>query len=544
MLPVFANLLVKFSGLQAILGTGLGTALGIALNPVVVAGASAESTPTAPVTTDPAERARKLANNTLPAGEMTDAEREAFSKAHGGSLWDWIKGKIGLGGGSGGEDARVKAAIIETSESVKKLADKADDASGSGVTGGFGQGGSGGANLRYGRGSGGGYRNTPGTPLHFAGSGNGGWEKAGASKQEVADYIRHAAAAQGIDPETAVRVAQSEGLGTYTGDYGTSFGPFQLHYGGSGIRGMNSGGLGDRFTKETGRDARDPKTWKEQVDYALKVAKQEGWGAWHGAAHVGIGNRQGLDYHGLVPPAPKPTVTVNGTPNHEQNASVSDDVYAAAKRVAEQAKHIDPNTMTADQRRAVAMTHGLIARYEKTHGKTGTYETHGRALPAWLSPGANGPITTVDHRDPRFAPQALDAAHQKLADAMKAGASATPVKVEVTDNSAAKIGDHVGKASPLSEASKQIAQHLAVLRTVNAANHGLLHPLLHGSALTHEQALRRSLHNEIRHGNTATLNREGDTFNIHTSDAKAGLDHAVRVSARRSAEDRVRNGQG
>ena len=66
---------------------------------------------------------------------------------------------------------------------------------------------------------------------------------------------------------------------------------------------MNSGGLGDRFTRETGLDARDPTTWKAQVDYALKTAKREGWSAWHGAAHVGIGGRQGLDWHGKVPSA-------------------------------------------------------------------------------------------------------------------------------------------------------------------------------------------------------------------------------------------------
>ncbi len=153
-----------------------------------------------------------------------------------------------------------------------------------------------------GRGGSGGGWNGGALPVG-GGFGGGSWAKSGASKPEVAAYIRHAFAAQGIDPETALRVSQSEGFNTYTGDYGTSFGPFQLHYGGSGIRGMNSGGLGDRFTRETGKNARDPTTWKAQIDYAAKVARQEGWGAWHGARHVGIGNRQGIGtYHGAVPP--------------------------------------------------------------------------------------------------------------------------------------------------------------------------------------------------------------------------------------------------
>ncbi len=158
----------------------------------------------------------------------------------------------------------------------------------------FGDGGGGG---RSGGGGGGG-------DFNFAGTGSGGWEKSGASKAQVAAYIRHAFAAQGIDPSVALRIAQSEGLNRYMGDHGTSFGAFQLHYGGSGIRGMNSGGLGDRFTAETGKDARDPTTWREQIDFAAKTALREGWGAWHGRGPAGVGFRDGIGtYHGSVPNA-------------------------------------------------------------------------------------------------------------------------------------------------------------------------------------------------------------------------------------------------
>jgi len=111
---------------------------------------------------------------------------------------------------------------------------------------------------------------------------------------EQADYIRQAAIARGIDPETAVRVAASEGLNAYTGDQGSSFGPYQLHYGGVAPGGNRVGGLGDEFTKATGLDARDPSTWRQQVDFALDQAKRGGWGPFHGAAKVGIGERQGI----------------------------------------------------------------------------------------------------------------------------------------------------------------------------------------------------------------------------------------------------------
>lgn len=98
----------------------------------------------------------------------------------------------------------------------------------------------------------------------------------------VADYIAKAASARGIDPAIALRVARSEGLGSYVGDQGSSFGPFQLHYGNVAAGGNRVGGLGDTFTKQTGFDARDPSTWQAQVDFSLDQAARGGWGPWHG----------------------------------------------------------------------------------------------------------------------------------------------------------------------------------------------------------------------------------------------------------------------
>ena len=99
---------------------------------------------------------------------------------------------------------------------------------------------------------------------------------------QTIELIKQEAIKRGIDPNVALQVARSEGLGIYTGDQGSSFGPFQLHYGGVAQGGNKVGGLGDVFTQKTGLDARDPRTVPQQVGFALDQAKQGGWGPWHG----------------------------------------------------------------------------------------------------------------------------------------------------------------------------------------------------------------------------------------------------------------------
>jgi len=113
-------------------------------------------------------------------------------------------------------------------------------------------------------------------------------------KEGLKQYIRFSAAQRGIDPEVAVRVAQSEGLNTYVGDSGSSFGPYQLHYGNVASGGNRVGGLGDTFTKTTGLDARDPTTIQQQIDFTLDQVRKGGWGPWHGAKAAGIGAYQGV----------------------------------------------------------------------------------------------------------------------------------------------------------------------------------------------------------------------------------------------------------
>lgn len=108
-------------------------------------------------------------------------------------------------------------------------------------------------------------------------------------------YIRSAAKKRGVDPNVAVAVARSEGLGrSYAGDRGSSFGPYQLHMGGLTGGEDAVGGLGDTFMRQTGLDPRNPATWKAQVNFALDQAAMHGWGAWHGAQRIGLPDYAGI----------------------------------------------------------------------------------------------------------------------------------------------------------------------------------------------------------------------------------------------------------
>lgn len=130
-----------------------------------------------------------------------------------------------------------------------------------------------------------------GPPMSLAGIGSPGSVPIAATGS-IADYIRQAALARGIDPEIALRVARSEGgltdpfrQGEAMLSYGReeSFGPFQLH--------MRNGGVGVRALAA----GIDPRTnWQGGVDFALDEAANKGWGQWFGAAKVGIGDREGL----------------------------------------------------------------------------------------------------------------------------------------------------------------------------------------------------------------------------------------------------------
>jgi hypothetical protein len=101
----------------------------------------------------------------------------------------------------------------------------------------------------------------------------------------VEPLIREAAVRYGHDPDTAVKVAQSEGLGTFLGDGGKSGSAFQLYTG---------GGLGNEFQKETGLSPLDPKNEPAAIDWAMRNLDRTGWSPYHGAKKVGVGSRDGI----------------------------------------------------------------------------------------------------------------------------------------------------------------------------------------------------------------------------------------------------------
>jgi hypothetical protein len=101
------------------------------------------------------------------------------------------------------------------------------------------------------------------------------------SQAEKEAFIRAEASKRGLDPDIMMAVVKSEGFNKYVGDRGTSFGDFQLHYK-NNIPGLSNSGLGDAFTKATGKDARDPSTWQDQTRFALDRIKAGGLAPWHG----------------------------------------------------------------------------------------------------------------------------------------------------------------------------------------------------------------------------------------------------------------------
>ncbi|MBY2986368.1 hypothetical protein [Rhizobium leguminosarum] len=112
---------------------------------------------------------------------------------------------------------------------------------------------------------------------------------------DVASFISKVAPKYGVDANTALAVAKSEGgLNSWnqqsnyimkSGIREPSFGPFQLYKG---------GGLGNQFMKETGLDPALAANGPTATEWALKHASKNGWGAWYGAGKAGIGNFEGI----------------------------------------------------------------------------------------------------------------------------------------------------------------------------------------------------------------------------------------------------------
>lgn len=120
-------------------------------------------------------------------------------------------------------------------------------------------------------------------------------------------YIRDRAEQKGIDPDTAVQVASTEGLANPVGDGGKSGGAFQLYTG---------GGVGNLFQNQTGLDPLDPKNERATIDFALDHAAKNGWRAWNGAKAAGI-----TGFMGIGRPTGRPTQLASAAPSTMTDAS-------------------------------------------------------------------------------------------------------------------------------------------------------------------------------------------------------------------------------
>jgi hypothetical protein len=141
-----------------------------------------------------------------------------------------------------------------------------------------------------------------------------------ASPEEIRAFVSAQSQLRGIDPMTALTVVSGEGgleparRGTFS--TGSSWWPFQLHYGGSGYEYLgNQAGMGNDFTAKTGWQPGDPRAWGASTIYALDVAKRQGWGppgGWYGAHKAGITGFSGIRrdpggnaaFSGSIPPPP------------------------------------------------------------------------------------------------------------------------------------------------------------------------------------------------------------------------------------------------
>ncbi len=240
---------------------------------------------------------------------------------------------------------------------------------------------------------------------------------------------------------------------------------------------------------------RTPTDWKAQMDYGKYEAQHmQGpngltvWDAMQQAKTVGEANHIWMD--------------------HFENPSVKD--YANRERFGQKAyaalqSHprplLAPSSASADR-----SPDGSLKLAARTLGRYIGVTRPMAAAGQMPHPHEIGPYHGVAKVE--VVKSNLDPAHQKLADAMKA----SDERMKAAQQSIMRLH----KEGKLDAAHLMRVHHLGASAGMLAA--------LHASRI----------HNE----------RHGDTFAIHTSDAKSGLDHAMKVSARRSAEDRVRNGQG
>lgn len=178
-----------------------------------------------------------------------------------------------------------------------------------------------------------------------------------------AEMIRASALRYGIDPNVALRVAQSEGGTTgwvqsnvvTNGAREPSYGPFQALVGGPGT-GFPAG-MGNDMLR-AGIDPRVPS--QAYFDFAMQRAAQGGWTPWYGAANAGISRWQGIGGAaapgGAIPKfEPPPSANQNTPPLNVQPVQQS---FAQLQVATQQAATAIPN-MTQSATTAAPALGGL-----------------------------------------------------------------------------------------------------------------------------------------------------------------------------------------
>jgi hypothetical protein len=118
------------------------------------------------------------------------------------------------------------------------------------------------------------------------------------TREEILAGIQRTFAARGIDPAIATRVLQAEsGLNPAA----RNVSPREESY---GLGQLNvKGGLGVE-ARRRGIEPSDPAQWERQLEFIADQVAKGGWGPWHAARRVGIGNRQGVGTYASAAPAP------------------------------------------------------------------------------------------------------------------------------------------------------------------------------------------------------------------------------------------------
>lgn len=213
----------------------------------------------------------------------------------------------------------------------------------------------------------------------------------------IEQYIRQAAYQRGINPDIAARVAVHEGMNVFdpakpdhAGAGGSSFGPFQLHYGGINPV-LPHAGMGDDFTRATRLDARDLSTWQKQVDFSLDHAKKRGWGNWMGAKAAGVGPFDGINMaSGNVAAQPASPPQAPGTPAPAMGQPIN--VGTPPVQQPQQAPQVaqnqpqQPSMMTAfNDFKSGDVKGGLTNVFGSLSGMAGSFDG-GQAAPAPAAP--------------------------------------------------------------------------------------------------------------------------------------------------------------